>query len=303
MSSQNFTGVWTAVVTPFKGEQQHIDWDAFEAILKAQADAGVQGIVVSGTTGESPTLSVQEKLSLFRKARAVLPKSVRVMGGTGGNHTEQSVELSRLAQDAGCDSLLIVTPPYNKPSLAGLKAHFAAIQQAVSIPLCLYHVPGRTGQTLTPEAIAEICQNPQVLAVKEASANLELFSKARMLSQRAFLSGDDMTYLPSLAVGGSGVISVVSNFFPAAMVAMTNAFQKGDHTKALAIHEALLPFMIGMFCETNPTPIKAAMAYRGDLKNQLRLPLVPVMDNNEKKVREWVDTTQTKLKSLGVSIR
>lgn len=293
-------GVWTAIVTPFT-RQGHLDTEAFEHLLTMQKDAGVQGIVVSGTTGESPTLTVQEKISLVRKARAFLPTSIRVMAGTGGNNTEQSVELSRLAEDAGADSLLIVTPPYNKPTLEGLKAHFNAIAQATKIPLCLYHVPGRTAQTLSADAIATVCKMPQVTAVKEASGNLELFSKANILSDAQFLSGDDGTYLASLAVGGSGVISVVTNIFPKAFVAMTQAFLSGKNAEALKIHNALLEFIQLLFVEANPTPIKAALASKGICNNILRLPLVPMSSNNEKLLLESLSKTEDALKKMGIN--
>ncbi len=298
--NNEFKGVWTAIVTPFTKEG-HLDTEAFERLLNMQKEAGVQGVVVSGTTGESPTLTVQEKISLVRKARAFLPTSIKVMAGTGGNSTDQSVELSRLAEDAGADSLLIVTPPYNKPTLEGLKGHFSAISQATKIPLCLYHVPGRTAQTLSPEAIAQICEVPRVLAVKEASANLELFSKAKILSKAKFLSGDDGTYLASLAVGGSGVISVVTNLLPKAFVAMTNAFTTGKNTEALQIHEAMLDFIQLLFVETNPTPIKAALAAKGVCKNTLRLPLVPMSSANEKRLLESLAKTEDALKKLGLN--
>lgn len=297
--AHDFQGVWTALVTPFSPDGA-IDWQAFERLLAMQQDAGVKGVVISGTTGEAPTLSVQEKLALFRKARASLKGSIRVMAGTGGNNTEQSVELSKLAQDAGCDSVLIVTPPYNKPSLAGLKAHFQAISQAVSIPLCLYHVPSRTGQLLSAEQIVEICKVPGVAAVKEASANLELFSKARLFSGKAFLSGDDGTYLPSLAAGGVGVISVASNVFPKAMVAMTDAFFAKDFAKALKIHDAFLPLFGALFWETNPAPAKALLAEMKVSLNTLRLPLVPVQNETQERLLPVFKETHRSLQEMGL---
>ena len=155
MNQKNFDGVWTAIATPFI-HGGAIDWASFEKHLEQQAAGGVTGVVISGTTGESPTLTVQEKISLVRKARAILPPKVRIMAGSGGNNTSQSMELSKLCVDAGADSLLIVTPPYNKPSMAGLKLHFQMISDAVQVPLCLYHVPGRTGQNLSASALATI---------------------------------------------------------------------------------------------------------------------------------------------------
>lgn len=298
--AHDFQGVWTALVTPFTADGS-IDWPAFEKLLAMQEAAGVKGVVLSGTTGEAPTLSVQEKLAMFRKARASLKSSVRVMAGTGGNNTEQSVELSKLAQDAGCDSLLIVTPPYNKPSLAGLKAHFEAISKAVTIPLCLYHVPSRTGQLLSAEQIVEVCKVPGIAAVKEASANLELFSKARLLSGKAFLSGDDGTYLPSLAGGGVGVISVASNIFPKAMVAMTNAFFAKDTSTALKIHDAFLPLFGALFWEANPGPAKALLADMKVSLNTLRLPLVPVQKETQERLLPVFRETFKRLQEMGLA--
>lgn len=296
-SKNQIRGVWTAIATPF-AENGSIDWDAFEKLLEIQVAGDVHGIVISGTTGESPTLSVQEKISLLRKARAKLPANIRVMAGSGGNNTAQSIELSKLCVDAGADSLLIVTPPYNKPSFAGLQKHYEMISAAVHVPLCLYHVPGRTGQLLSHTAIANLTKIPQVNAVKEASGDVALFSRAVNNSSAQFLSGDDPTYLASLAVGGVGVISVVSNVFPKAMVHMTRAFQNKDTVTALAIHKALLPGIDVLFCEGNPGPLKAALHIFGWAKNILREPLAPVTSENYALIERTLRSTEQKLKDL-----
>lgn len=293
----SFHGVWTAIATPF-ADNGSIDWNAFEIHLKEQAAGDVQGIVISGTTGESPTLSVQEKISLLRKARAQLPAKIHVMAGSGGNNTAQSIELSKLCVDAGADSLLIVTPPYNKPSFAGLQKHYQMISDAVTVPLCLYHVPGRTGQLLTPSAIAQLTKIPRVDAVKEASGDIALFSRAVNDSKASFLSGDDPTYLASLAVGGTGVISVVSNVFPKAMVKLTEAFQNKDNARALAIHKVLMPAIDILFCEANPGPLKAAIEIFGWAKNVLREPLAPVTSENYKLIERTLKTAKEQLKDL-----
>lgn len=292
-----FNGVWTALATPFRADFQ-IDWDAFDRLLSLQQAAGVSGVVLAGTTGESPTLSVQEKLSMVRKARAKLAPEIRVMAGTGDNNTQQSLELSRLAQDAGADSLLVVTPPYNKPSTAGLINHYKIIASAVKIPVCLYHVPGRTGQYLTVDQIAAVCKDGQVKCVKEASADVAYFSRALQKTGLPFLSGDDPTYLASLAVGGKGLISVIANIFPKAMVDMTAAAQKGDFPRARRFHEALLPSMDAMTIEVNPGPLKAALEILGLAKNVLRAPLAPVVDANFRRVQETIAQTADALKRL-----
>ncbi len=296
-----FNGVFTALVTPFT-KDGNIDWAAFDRLLANQAEANVDGVVITGTTGEVPTLTVDEKISLYRRARTQLPRTIEVMAGTGGNCTRQSIELSKLAQDAGVDSLLVVTPPYNKPSLEGLRAHYQAIAQAVRIPLCLYHVPGRTGQRLSPEDLADLCTIPQIKAVKEASGDLALFSKAISLSdaKALYLSGDDFTFLPSLAVGGQGVISVGTNIFPKAFVALHKKFQAGDHRAALLIHEALFPLTELLFAESSPGPSKYLLAYSGLIENHLRLPLVSVQKATELKLAAAYSKAKGQLLELGV---
>lgn len=299
MINSRFSGVWTAIATPFS-ENGSIDWGFFERHLAQQAQGGVSGIVISGTTGESPALTVQEKISLVRKARASLPPSVRIMAGSGGNNTAQSVELSKLCVDAGADSLLIVTPPYNKPSLAGLKLHFQMISDAVTVPLCLYHVPGRTGQSLTASSLSSLTAINRVTAVKEASGDIALYGRLVCQSKADILSGDDPTYLASLAVGGSGVISVVSNIFPAAMVKLTEAYQNQNTKHALAIHKALLPAIDILFCESNPGPLKAALSLFGLGKNILRPPLAPVTDENFKLIKSTLEKARAELETLEI---
>lgn len=294
----DFHGVWTALATPFRTDLE-IDWDAFEKLLKLQESAGITGIVISGTTGESPTLTVQEKLSLIRKARATLGPNVRIMAGTGDSNTQQSIELSRLAQDAGADSLLVVTPPYNKPSTAGLINHYKMITSAVKIPVCLYHVPGRTAHFLSVEALAAVCQAANIKSVKEASGDVAFFSRAAIKTAIPFLSGDDPTYLASLAVGGRGVISVVSNIFPKAMVDLTRAFEAGDQARARALHDVLLPATDVLFCEVNPCPLKAALHVMGLAKNTLRPPLAEVTEASYRKIQETVSATAETLKRMG----
>jgi 4-hydroxy-tetrahydrodipicolinate synthase len=297
MNQNMIEGVWTAIATPFS-DSGAIDWSAFERHLDQQARGGVNGIVISGTTGESPTLSVQEKISLVRKARAHLPAKVRIMAGSGGNNTAQSIELSKLCVEAGADSLLIVTPPYNKPSLAGLQLHFQMIADSVHVPLCLYHVPGRTGQTLQAAAIATLTKIPKVSAVKEASGDIALYGRVVNGSEASILSGDDPTYLASLAVGGRGVISVVSNIFPEAMVELTRAFSAKQNDRALAIHKILLPAIDILFCESNPGPLKAALDVFGLAKNILRAPLAPVTVEHYNQIKDTLLQTKDTLAKL-----
>ena len=286
-NQSEFDGIWTALVTPFKDDGL-IDLEAWDALLARQGDAGIKGVVVCGTTGESPTLTVQEKLSLIRRAKAQEGHRLKIMAGTGGQSTSQSIELSKLAMDAGADSLLVVTPPYNKPNQSGMLAHFKGICEAVNLPVCLYHVPGRTGQKLSPSELADICRLDGVKVVKEASADLELFSSAKRISHADYLSGDDPTFLASLALGGKGCISVISNIFPGAMQALFEAFMKGNHELELKYHESLLPAMQVMLCESNPAPLKAALATMGLCSNVLRLPLASVQESSQKKIDDLV---------------
>jgi 4-hydroxy-tetrahydrodipicolinate synthase len=297
MNHKLIDGVWTAIATPFS-ESGAIEWGAFEKHLDQQARGGVSGIVISGTTGESPTLTVQEKISLIRKARAHLPAKVRIMAGSGGNNTAQSIELSKLCVEAGADSLLIVTPPYNKPSSAGLKLHFQMIADNVDVPLCLYHVPGRTGQSLSAASISTLTQISKVQSVKEASGDIALYARLVNTSEASILSGDDPTYLASLAVGGRGVISVVSNIFPEAMVELTRAFNAQQNDKALAIHKVLLPAIDVLFCESNPGPLKAALDIFGLGKNILRAPLAPVTDDNYALIKSTLLSTKEALAKI-----
>jgi 4-hydroxy-tetrahydrodipicolinate synthase len=292
--------VWTAIITPFnkKGE---IDWQCFEQVLRHQMKGGVTGIVVAGTTGESPTISDEEKLRMVEFARGVLPKSIRIMAGTGSNCTQKSVELSVAAVSRGADSLLVVTPPYNKPTIDGLKAHFRAIKSSVKVPICLYHVPGRTGQLLSASALTDICREVEIPFVKEASGDLALFSKsAQLSSETEYLSGDDFTYLPSLSVGGRGVVSVVTNLFPSSFVKMGQAFSDGKLNDALAIHRALYPFIETLFVESNPGPIKQAMSLCGLSENHLRLPLVTMGSQNAASLKDALIATIRDLKKLGI---
>jgi len=293
-ASNPFTGVWTALATPFTPSLD-IDWKAFELLLEQQMKAGVKGVVIAGTTGESPVLAVQEKLALIRKAKALAGNKLRIMAGSGDNNTNTSVELSRLSADAGADSLLIVTPPYNKPSTAGLIGHYSAIATAVSLPICLYHVPGRTAQTLSIAQITQIANEVNIALVKEASGDIAYFSRVVNAITIPILSGDDPTYLASLAVGGEGSISVVANVFPEAMVRMTDAYWRGDSVTALTIHKILMPAIDVLFCEVNPCPLKAALNILGVCSNDFRLPLAPVTSENYNRIKTVIENTKQQL--------
>lgn len=283
-------GIHTAIVTPFLANFQ-IDWDSFEKLIEAQIEARVDGVVISGTTGESPTLTPQEKLSLIKKAKTLSQGKLHVMAGTGGNNTQQSVELSKLAEQAGADSLLVVTPPYNKPSLKGLKAHFQAIGDATALPICLYHVPGRTAQKLSADDIADLCTIPTVTAVKEASADLALFSNVANKTGKAILSGDDPTFLPSLAAGGKGLVSVATNLIPKAYVKIWGDFRSGKNEEATELFLRVLAISEAMFLEPNPTPLKGILAELGLISSDtVRLPLVACENETKGRIKELYES-------------
>ncbi len=289
-------GVWTALASPFKSSGA-VDWEAFDRLLTHQIEGEVNGVVISGTTGESPTLTAQEKLAMIRKARVKLPSNIRVMAGTGDSNTNQSVELSRLAQDAGADSLLVVTPPYNKPSTAGLILHYKSIVDSVEIPVCLYHVPSRTAHWLSLDALKTICVSTGISAIKEASGDMGYFSRAHNSIQTPLLSGDDPTFLASLAVGGKGIISVASNIFPKALVELFNAANRGNFEHARKIHNLLLPVFDVLFCEVNPCPVKAALKILGLAENYLRLPLAPVAEDSFTKIAQTITQASGAIKA------
>lgn len=271
-------GVFTALVTPFNSRKE-LDLDSFRRILKDQRDAGVAGVIPCGTTGESPTLTVDEKKRLIQTCLEDLKGSgVKVLAGTGSNSTAESVQFSRWASEAGVDGVLVVTPYYNKPSAAGLEAHFTSVANSVQCEVMLYNVPGRTGVSMTPATIARLSAHPKIRTIKEATGNVAFTSEildvlAQERQKMDILSGDDATYLPLLAVGAVGVVSVASNLFPRAMVAIQRHYECGQLKEALELHRKFYPLFRDLFVESNPGPIKAAMAAAGWCKPELREPL------------------------------
>lgn len=275
------------MVTPFD-ETGCIDWQALDVCLERQVTAGVTGVVVIGSTGESASLSMQERLSVIRRAHAVLQGRIRLMAGTGLSHTGQTVELSKLAIEAGAESVLVVTPPYVKPNTQGLIRHYEALGREVNAPICIYHVPSRTGRRLTVEEFGLLSQLPNVAMFKDSSGDMVLLSRAAQLCAQPFFSGDDLTFLASRAVGSQGWVSVISNVFPEACVEMDRAFSCGDTQRARAIYRGLLPLMQLLECDTNPTPIKAALAAKGLCRNEVRTPLAPVAPEVAQRIAEAV---------------
>ena len=281
-------GVHTAIVTPFQGDE--IDWATYETLVERQLDAGIHGIVPCGTTGESSTLSDDEKLKLIDRTVRQVAGRAKVIAGVGTNDTAQSIRLTRAAREVGADAGLVITPYYNKPTQAGLYAHFEAIAHgAPGFPLVLYNVPGRTGVNLSVETASRLADLPEVVALKDATADLGGAAElaATCGGRLALLSGDDATAFPLWCVGGKGVISVTSNLAPRRMVALWNAFAGGDIAGARALHSALFPLFSALFVESNPVPVKAAIEWHTGLPTTaVRLPLTPLEAGSVAMLRE-----------------
>ena len=283
-----FTGVITAIVTPFR--RGAVDEDSLRNLVEDQIANGVDGLVPVGTTGESPTLSFEEHVRVIEVVVAAAAKRVPVIAGTGSNSTKEAIELSLAAKNVGADGLLQVTPYYNKPSQEGLYRHFKAIVDACPLPTVLYNVPGRTACDLLPETIARLAELPAIVAVKEATGSALRASQvlSRVPSRIAVLSGDDATAFPLYALGCKGVISVVSNVAPADMAEMWDAAAAGRWDRARELHYKLLPLSEGLFIEANPVPVKSALAMMGRIADELRAPLYPLAGPNREKVRGFL---------------
>ena len=270
-----FTGVCTALVTPFlRGE---VNYPMLERLLQNQLDAGVRAVVICGTTGESPTLSDTEKIELFRRAKAYVGENCRIIAGTGSNCTEHAVQLSRAAERVGVDGLLLVTPYYNKATPGGLFAHYSAIAAAVHIPCILYNVPSRTGVDIPVEVYQRLSRIPNIAGVKEASGDIVKIARIRAACPDFTIwSGNDDQIVPVMALGGAGVISVLSNVAPEKTKAMVDAALDGDFDTASALQIELLPLIQALFSEVNPIPVKAALRELGFDCGGCRLPLTPM---------------------------
>jgi len=287
-----FAGVHTALATPFQNGQ--IDAAAFKRLIDYQFDNGIKGVVPAGTTGESPTLNYEEHDRIVELAVEYTTGRGLIIAGTGSNSTSEAIHMTQSAEKAGAHASLQVCPYYNKPSQAGLVAHFRAIAESTELPLILYSVPGRCGVEIGVETIAtlaETCRN--VVAIKEAGGNAERVSQIAAATPDTFeiLSGDDSLTLPFIAVGACGVISVASNLIPAVMSELVDAANSGDFTKARAIHEEYYAlFSAFLKLDSNPVPIKAALALRGLIGNEIRLPLVPMDATRVEQLRGLLST-------------
>jgi 4-hydroxy-tetrahydrodipicolinate synthase len=271
-----FTGVGTALVTPFTSSGA-VDEAAVRRLARRQIDAGVHFLVPCGTTGEAPTLSGEEKRRVVELVVEEAGGRVPVLAGAGGYDTREVVESARAMQDAGADGLLSVTPYYNKPTPDGLFHHYQAIAEATPLPIVVYNVPGRTGCNVDPSTLARLASIPHVAGVKEASGNVTQICEVLRAVPADFLvlSGDDALTLPAMAVGARGVVSVASNEAPGEMARLVEAAERNDFAAAREVHSRLLPLMLANFAESNPIPVKAAMAQMGLLEENYRLPMVP----------------------------
>lgn len=275
-----FQGSMVALVTPFQGGR--VDESMLRELVEFHINNGTDALVPCGTTGESPTLSHDEHRRVIELTVKAANRRVPVIAGTGSNSTDEAIDLTRFARQAGADGALLVLPYYNKPTQAGLIAHCRAVADAAELPLILYNIPGRTGINMLPETLAVLADHPYIVGMKEATGNLEQMTHDMVLcgDKLSFLSGDDTLTLPLLAVGGRGVISVIANIVPRDVADLTHAFLGGDWKRAREIHLKLFPLCQAMFYETNPIPVKTAMALLGMIGGELRLPLCPMSEPN-----------------------
>ena len=276
-------GVYTALVTPFRNGS--VDYPALKALLQEQLDAKVAGIVPVGTSGESPTLTVTEHLKVIEEVINFVAGRCQIIAGTGANSTAEAVEFTTEARKLGADASLQVTPYYNKPTQEGVYRHFMTIAEKSELPAVIYNVPGRTGIAVAVETIARLTRNPLMVAVKEAAGSVERVNAIKAVCDMTVLSGDDSLTLPMMSVGASGVISVASNILPKEVVAMVGSALKGDFAAALQIHKKLYPLYRDLFIESNPIPIKAAMADMGLIAEEYRLPLCEMSAANREILR------------------
>ncbi len=281
-----FKGAIVAIVTPFKNGK--VDEEALRELIEFQIANGTDGIVPCGTTGESPVLSHEEHDRVIEITVDAVKKRVPVIAGTGSNSTDEALRLTKHAHEVGADGALMVCPYYNRPTQEGLYQHYKVIAEKVPIPIVIYNIPGRTGVNMTPETLARLAKIKNIVGVKEAAGSLKQMADIIRLCGEDFdvLSGDDFFTYPLLCLGGKGIISVVSNVAPADMAALVDAFEAGDMKKAKALHYKMTPLIDSLFIETNPAPVKAALAMMGKIQYELRLPLAKLSDANYEKLKK-----------------
>jgi len=281
-----FTGSYVAIVTPFNADGSAVDYAKLEELVEFQIQGGTDGIVPVGTTGESPTLSHDEHKKVVETVVKKVNKRVKVVAGAGSNSTAEALDLTKFAQSVGADGVLSVVPYYNKPTQEGLFQHFKAVAE-VGLPVILYDIPGRSGTGLTVKTIARLAQVPNIVALKAAAGSMDQVSEIIATSPNlTILSGDDSLTLPMMSIGAKGVISVLANLVPAKVKALVGFANQNDYSNARKVHHELFALSRAMFIETNPIPVKAAMAMLGLCNNSLRLPMATIQDENKDIVKQ-----------------
>jgi len=283
----NFGRILTAMITPFTPEGK-VDYPVAAELAKRLVENGSDGLVITGTTGESPTLTTEEKLNLYATVVEAVGGKASVIAGTGNYSTAESIKLTREAEQTGIDGVLVVAPYYNKPPQEGLYRHFAAIAESTSLPLMVYNIPGRTGVNITPDTMARLARIENITAVKEASGTLAQVAELaeKVADRMAIYSGDDALTLPMLALGAKGVVSVASHLAGRRMKSMIEAFIRGDVAEITRIHQVLMPFFKVLFLTTNPIMVKAAVNLMGFRVGSVRLPLVDATPEENAKLKE-----------------
>lgn len=284
MKNTVFTGAATAIITPFKDGK--VDFESFGKLVDWQIEKGIDAIVVAGTTGEGSTLTDKEHKDVIEYSVKRVAGRVPVIAGTGSNDTAYAIELTKFACEVGADAMLLISPYYNKATQKGMIESFKATADVSTKPCILYNVPSRTGCNILPETVAELANHPNIVAIKEASGNIsQVASIAALCGDKIDIySGNDDQIVPTLSLGGKGVISVLSNLMPAETSEMCKSYLRGETEKALSVQLKLLPLIDALFCEVNPIPVKAAMSAMGFCENSLRLPLTPMEEKNEAKL-------------------
>jgi 4-hydroxy-tetrahydrodipicolinate synthase len=283
--SSTLRGAYTALVTPFRDDR--VDEIALTRLLEDQIAAGIDGVIPVGTTGESATLTMEEHLRVIELTVQAVKHRAKVFAGTGSNSTSEALYLTQQAEKLGADGFLVVSPYYNKPTQAGIFAHYAALAQCTPLPIITYSVPGRTGSEISVDTMASLAQaHPNIVAIKEAGGSIERFSQLRQAlpDTVAILSGDDSMTLPALAVGAVGVVSVASNLIPREVGSLVSAFLQGRAEEAERLHRKFYPLFRDLFIEANPVPVKTAIARLGWMTEDVRLPLVPLQPQNRNKL-------------------
>ena len=284
-----FEGTMVALVPPFRNGS--LDIGRLRALTAKMVDAGVDTIVPTGTTGESATLNHEEHLTVIRHVIEEAKGKAKVLAGTGSNATHEAIALTRAAKEAGADGALLISPYYNKPTQEGLYQHFALVAKEVSLPIVLYNIPGRTAVKIETETLARLSKIPNIVGVKDSTGSLETVMDSMNACRAGFevYSGEDGLNVPILAVGGHGVVSVLGNLMPKELVRMVRLALSGNIAEAAALQRRYLPLIHALFLETNPIPIKAALALLGEIEEEYRLPLVPMSEQNKRRLKEEME--------------